>query len=471
MALVGIVRNGGMKKSTAEVVRNPKGGVRLRQMIEIDVAEGTSLLDAETAMQAALMEAGAGLVEEFLHASDADGRPLVFDGERMTAKSEKELLIVECTFGAVTVSRWAYQSGRGGKCYYPLDRKMELLGSATPKFARSVGFKHAQAPAAKVCQDLEENHGRTLSVHFVQAITDLLGDMALAVQPAPDTRLMPAPKEVATVAVGVDGACLQITVEPDAPPEPASGARPDRRKGRRLQWRTGMVGTIAFYDKEGERLGTIYTGCAPPEHSGDGKEDFWFLMERDLAAVKARYPKARYMGISDGARDFVPWLKENTDGLVLDFYHATGYLGGAAAAMVPGGAGHKQRTADWLTKACHDLKHEDGAPARLCEEMQSRKDMTPLSAASEELLHKAITYFRNNLSRMDYAARLRDHQPIASGVTESACGLIIKDRLCGRGMRWTLRMAQHIITLRCLIATTAQSWQNFWKTNFARPVT
>lgn len=460
-----------MKKSRTEVVRNSKGGVTLRQMIEIDVAEGTSLLDAETAMQAALMEAGAGLVEEFLHASDADGRPLAFEGERMTAKSEKEPLIVECTFGAVTVSRWAYQSSRGGKCYYPLDRKMELLGSATPKFARSVGFKHAQAPAAKVCQDLEENHGRTLSVHFVQAITDLLGDMALAVQPAPDTRLMPAPKEVATVAVGVDGACLQITVEPDAPQETQSGARPDRRKGRRLEWRTGMVGTIAFYNKEGERLGTIYTGCAPPENSGDGKEDFWFLMERDLAAVKARYPKARYQGISDGARDFVPWLQKNTDGLVLDFYHATGYLGGAAAAMVASGAGHKQRTADWLTKACHDLKHEDGAAARLCAEMKSRRETTALSTANEELLHKAITYFSNNLGRMDYAARLRDHQPIASGVTESACGLIIKDRLCGRGMRWTLRMAQHIITLRSLIATTAQCWQNFWRTNFARPIT
>ncbi len=157
---------------------------------------------------------------------------------------------------------------------------------------------------------------------------------------------MPAPKDVATVAVGVDGTCLQITVEPDNPGDLDAGARSDMRKGRRLEWRTGMVGTIAFYNKDGERLGTIYTGCAPPEHSGDGKEDFWFLMERDLAMVKARYPQARYQGISDGARDFVPWLQKHTDGLSLDFYHATGYLGGAAAAMVAGGPGHKKRAAN-----------------------------------------------------------------------------------------------------------------------------
>jgi hypothetical protein len=324
-----------MKKSAVEIIRKPGGALTLRRTIEIDVPVGTTLLEAENTMQTVLMDAGAHLMEEFLHTSDADGLPLHFEGRRLTAKSEKEPLVVESTFGAITVSRWAYQSSRGAKCYYPLDRKMELLGSATPKLARSVGFKHAHAPAAKV----------------VQAITQLLGELAEEVQPAPDTRLLPAPKDVASIAVGVDGACLQITVAAgdtdtagDANARPG-GARPDARKGRRLEWRTAMVGTIAFYNKAGERLGTIYTGCAPPEHSGDGKEDFWFLMERDLAVVKARYPKARYDGISDGARDFVPWLKENTGALVLDFYHAAGYLAGAAAAMVSSGPGHKKRTA------------------------------------------------------------------------------------------------------------------------------
>ena len=203
-----------MKRTAAELVRKPGGALTLRQTIEIEVPEGTSLLEAENAMQAALMDAGADLMEEFLHAADADGLPLHFEGERLTAKSQKEPLVVESTFGAVTVSRWAYQSSRGGRCYYPLDRKMELLGSATPKLARSVGSKHAHAPAAKVAQDLEENHGRTLSVHFVQALTQLLGELAEEVQPVPDTRLLPAPKEVGTVAVGVDGACFRKRVSP-----------------------------------------------------------------------------------------------------------------------------------------------------------------------------------------------------------------------------------------------------------------
>ncbi len=102
--------------------------------------------------------------------------------------------------------------------------------------------------------------------------------------------------------------------------------------------------------------------------------------------------------------------------------------------------------------------------------MKASQENTALSTAAANLLKKAVTYFSNNLDRMDYPARPPDHQPIGSGVTEAACGLIIKDRMCGRGMRWSLRMAQNIITLRSIISTTAQCWQNFWKMNNTSPM-
>jgi hypothetical protein len=103
--------------------------------------------------------------------------------------------------------------------------------------------------------------------------------------------------------------------------------------------------------------------------------------------------------------------------------------------------------------------------------MKSQRAMTTLSASGGENLQKAVTCFSNNFDRMNYAAGLREHLPIGSGVTKSACGLIIKDRLCGRGMRWSLRMAQHMITLRAIIATTAGCWQNFWKSTFTSSMT
>lgn len=488
-----------MPRISENVQPRAGGGVLIRRTVEVEVPAGTSLLDAETLMQEALQQTGTGMVEEFLHAYDAPVDAFERKGRKWTRKLKAEPRVVESTFGAVTISRWAYQTSSGGTCLYPLDEKMDLAGSATPKFAKSLAFKMAHTPAATVCDDLEENHGRRISVHFVQAVTDLIGDIALEVQPAPDTGTLPKPEDVAIIAVGVDGAMVQITVPPPSsgertqPPSPSPSPSPsavdpgpmqeeeaapaaapvpapDRRKGRRLEWRTAMVGTIAFYNKEGERLGTLYTGAAPPEHSGDGKEDFWFLMDRELAAVKALYPKARYDGISDGARDFVPWLTENTDQLTLDFYHGTGYLSTVSGDMVEAGKGHAARQSQWLSKACTQLKHEDGAAAALLKAMEQRRRDPALSGAARERLDKSSTYFRNNLSRMDYAERLRGNHPIASGVTEAACGLIIKDRMCNRGMRWSLRTAQHIITLRSIIKTTGNSWKNFWKLAFNKPV-
>jgi len=479
-----------MPRVSESVIPRAGGGVLIRRTVEIEVPPGTSLLDAETLLQEALQKTGAGMVEEFLHAHDPAVDALDRKGRKWTRKLKAEPRVVESTFGAVTISRWAYQTSSGGSCLYPLDEKMDLAGAATPKFAKSLTFKMAHTPAATVCADLEENHGRKVSVHFVQAVTDLIGAIALEVQPSPDTATLPKPEDVAIIAVGVDGAMVQVSVPPEAsgdpsgllsppagaapdptvPPEEEAVPKPDRRKGRHLEWRNAMVGTITFYNKEGERLGTIYTGAAPPEHSGDGKEDFWFLMGRDLAAVKALYPKACYDGISDGARDFVPWLTKHTDQLTLDFYHATGYLSTVSGDMVLGGKGHAGRQKHWLSKACSRLKHEDGAAAALLKAMEKCRRQPALSETVRERLDRSITYFRNNLSRMDYAQRLREKHPIASGVTEAACGLIIKDRMCNRGMRWSLRTAQHIITLRSIIKTTGNGWQNFWKLAFSMPV-
>jgi len=72
---------------------------------------------------------------------------------------------------------------------------------------------------------------------------------------------------------------------------------------------------------------------------------------------------------------------------------------------------------------------------------------------------------------MDCAPRLQVHRPADSGVTESACGLILKDRFRGRGMRWSLRMARHRITLRVIIATAADCRQSFWKSALTTSLT
>ena len=80
-----------------------------------------------------------------------------------------------------------------------------------------------------------------------------------------------------TITVGMDGTCLLM----------CEGG-----------WRETMVGTIGFYDADGERQHTIYLG-ATPEY---GKATFLDRLEREIDRVKAAYPQARYVGLADGAK-------------------------------------------------------------------------------------------------------------------------------------------------------------------------
>jgi len=148
-----------MPRFSDSVLPREVGGVVIRRMVEIEVPPGTSLLDAESLMQEALQKTGAMMVGEFLHAHDPATDALERKGRKWTRKLKAEPRVVESTFGAVTVSRWAYQTSSGGSCFYPLDEKMDLAGTATPKFAKSLAFKMANSPAAKICVDLEENRG------------------------------------------------------------------------------------------------------------------------------------------------------------------------------------------------------------------------------------------------------------------------------------------------------------------------
>lgn len=76
-------------------------------------------------------------------------------------------------------------------------------------------------------------------------------------------------------------------------------------------------------------------------------------------------------------------------------------------------------------------------------------------------LLKAVTYFRNNYMRMNYARQTKDAMPIGSGVTEAACKELIKQRLCGSGMRWKEKGAASVIAVRSLVLTDKR-WEQFW---------
>ena len=79
-----------------------------------------------------------------------------------------------------------------------------------------------------------------------------------------------------------------------------------------------------------------------------------------------------------------------------------------------------------------------------------------------ETVLKTITYFENNLMRMNYHQYQKLGYPIGSGVTEAACKTVVKQRLSQSGMRWNIDNAQGMLVTRSLTSTDGR-WEQFWE--------
>jgi hypothetical protein len=413
----------------AQVVRSSPEGITLQITIPFD----KSMLDFETRLQQELNQAGNLATAEQLRRFDTDGAPIQVGPTTLYSKGRlpKEY---QTPYGAISIDRHVYQSAQGGSTFCPLERAARIIVTSTPLFAKIVASKYAEFGAARVRRDLNDNHGRCVSKCLVQDLADAVAAVALAKEESWSYSLPRWDVPPAAVSIGLDGSCMHLGED---------------------GWRETMVGTLGFYDADGQRLHTVYLG-ATPEY---GKATFLERMTREAERARAELPGARFIGIADGAQGNWDFLERHTAVQVVDFWHAVEYLGGAAAVLFRSQEGARRI---WLDEMCHILKHEVGGAARVIRELKSKARSRPWAKESEEV-GDAVRYFTNQHAegRMNYAARVAVNDPIGSGVTEAACKVIVKQRLCGSGMRWKEEGAAVVLSLRCL-TYTPERWEQFW---------
>jgi len=402
--------------------------------VQVEIPSSSSLLDFEQTIQERLNQAGVVVTQEALEQFDTDGSPISVGSLKFTSKGQlpKEY---QTPYGVATVARHVYQSSQGGKTYCPLDRDARIVVSSTPRFAKMIAHKYAEFGSGRVLLDLEENHGRKVARSFIQNVADAVATVALVKEESWNDDLPQMNHPVTTITLGLDGTCWLMCED---------------------GWRETMVGTIGFYDQAGERQHTIYM-AATPEY---GKATFWNRMDQEVERVRALYPKARYLGIADGARGNWEFLEPRTEVQIVDFYHAAEYLSDAADVLFAGRLAEKER---WLEDRCHQLKHESGAAGAILKELKKLATVSRVANGHADV-EKAITYFsnQNRKGRMNYATWVQENLPIGSGVTEAACKVIVKQRLCGSGMQWKEPGAAAVLSVRCLTYTT-ERWSQFWK--------
>lgn len=401
--------------------------------LQVEVPYNGSMLDFEEALQQRLNEAGVVATAEGLRQFDTDGSPITVGPVKLTTKGsiEKDY---QTPYGVATVARHVYQGPHGGPTYCPLDRDARIVVSSTPRFAKTLSHKYAEFSSPRVQVDLRENHGREVSRCLIQDVADAVAAAAMTKEEDWSYTLPKFDGPPATVAVSLDGTCTLMCED---------------------GWREAMVGTLAFYDRDGQRQHTVYL-AATPEY---GRARFLGHLEAEIGRARGKCPDAHFVGIADGASGNWEFLGRHTDVQVTDFWHAAEYLGKAAVVLYRGRPHTKEA---WLEEACHRLKHEPDGAEWVLKRLRRLARERPW-ARGDEAVQRAITYFANQsgTGRMDYASRVAVNEPIGSGVTEAACKVIVKQRLCGSGMKWSEEGAAVVLSLRAL-SYTPERWGQFW---------
>jgi hypothetical protein len=408
----------------AKIIKKESNRITIQVSIELD----KEMLTSEEAIQRGVNEAGLLATQYSLSRFDTDGTPIKVENKKYTSKGSLSKTY-QCPFGEFELCRHVYQSNEGGSTYCPLDNDARILVCSTPKFSKMVSQKYSRIGSIHVQRDLKENHGRTISRTYIQKISAAVGEVASSNPWKYTTGI--SSEVVSSIGISLDGTCMLL-----------------REDG----WRVAMVGSISLYDVKGERLHTTYI-AHPPEY---GKETFYRDFSKEIETIKKNYPGKTCIGVADGAADNWKFIHPFVDVQVLDFFHASEYLTKVSKAAFKS----KFEGQEWLSQTCHILKHEAGGSKLLLEGMKSLIKKK-ISDEKKEEINTAITYFTNHLDKMNYYSYIEKNLPIGSGIIEAACKVIIKQRMCNSGMRWTDEGAKNILVLRCFNETDGK-WEQFW---------
>jgi hypothetical protein len=166
----------------------------------------------------------------------------------------------------------------------------------------------------------------------------------------------------------------------------------------------------------------------------------------------------RWIGLTDGGNGLENFVRVHfplVEVVILDFWHASEYLGDLAKLLHPKDEEESKRLhKEWS----HIMKHEGGE--RIVEVLEALP--VPHRSTIKTKRAEVLQYFRNHLHRMDYPTYVANGWLIGSGAVESACKTVVGQRLKLAGMRWREYGTDNVCHLRALFKSESDQWQAFW---------
>jgi Uncharacterised protein family (UPF0236) len=414
----------------------------------------------ETAIRAAVLACGAKALAGLLEGIGSGRRPdgvLCGCGTLMESQGlkGKELLTI---LGSVPYERSMFQCPACQATRYPGDEELDIVGTTrSPGLRRMMARAGSQSTFKEGQMDLKVYAGIEVSAKDVERVSEGIGQqMEVWLNQERQPLLQPSQtgvpdKTVPILYISYDGTGVPMTQEE------LRGRKGKQADGtaKTREAKLGCVFTQTTTDGKGFPVrdpdSTSFVGAIEPAEKF-GWRIYAEAMRRGLVEAQ------KVVVLGDGAE----WIKSVAEmhfpeaTLIIDLYHAREHVS-ELCKILYGSEGKKmeQQRIRWWT----DL--DEGNVEKII--IQARK--INQNSDSTKKKDKEINYLEKNKERMRYAQFRAQGLFVGSGVIEAGCKTIIGHRLKQSGMEWSVRGANAIITLRCLI--NSNRFEDYWDSRAA----
>jgi len=353
----------------------------------------------------------------------------------------KELLTI---LGPVAYTRSMFQCPSCSSTRYPGDEALDVVGTRrSPGVRRLIARSGSQSTFKDARDDLRIYAGIEVSAKDVERVAENLGAEMEAWQAqereAPDTA---SP----LLYIAYDGTGVPMTKEE------LKGRNGKDGPAHTREAKLGCVFTQTTTDQKGFPVrdpgSTTFVGAI------ETAETFGERIYRE-AVRRGLFSANRVVILGDGAE----WVRNLADmhfpqaTVIIDLYHAREHVAELCKSLF--GTDEQQvrrQRIRWWTYL------DQGKVEKIL--VQAQRKLPP-NAEARKKAEKELHYLEKNKHRMRYAEFRAQGLFVGSGVVEAGCKTVIGQRLKQSGMEWSMRGANAIIALRCVMKSNR--FEDYWE--------
>lgn len=417
----------------------------------------------ETALRAAVLAAGARALSGLLQGIGSGRRdgPVVCEcGERMESRGlrQKELVTM---LGPVTYARSMFECPNCHQTQYPGDEQLDIVGtSRSPGVRRMMARAGSKSTFKEGQEDLKVYAGIEVSAKDVERVAEAIGQDMQEWLNREREEILQRPvtlkmnRKIPVMYVSCDGTGVPMV------PKELKGRQGKQADGtaRTREAKLGCVFTQTSTDRKGRPVrdpdSTTFVGGI------ESAEEFGERIYPE-AVRRGMYDAALVVVLGDGAE----WIWNLCEMhfpqaiQIMDLYHVREHV--AKLCRLLFGYGQKmteQRRERWW----RDL--DSGQVEKIIREAQTAFAKSAADGSDELVkdIENEMGYLERNKQRMRYAQFRAQGLFVGSGVVEAGCKTVIGQRLKQSGMEWSVRGANAIITLRCIMQSARL--EDYWET-------